>query len=147
MSESGANERPQRGRPFKQGQSGNPVGRPAGSRNRATLAAEALLEGQAEALTSKAIEMALDGDLTALRICMDRIVPVRRERLIRVDLPPLSVAADGVKAHAAVVVAVAEGTITLGEAAELSRFIDNVVKSIAAREFDERLRDVETDDQ
>jgi hypothetical protein len=50
-----------RGRPFAPG---NP-GRPKGSRNKATLAAEALLDGEAEALTRKAIELALAGDVTA----------------------------------------------------------------------------------
>jgi hypothetical protein len=63
----------QRGRPFKPGQSGNPLGRPKGVRNRATVAAEALLEGEAEALTRKAIELALAGDPTALRLCLERI--------------------------------------------------------------------------
>jgi len=65
-----------RGRPFKKGRpSPNPNGRPPGARNRTTLAAEALLDGEAEALTRKAIERALDGDPTALRICIDRILP------------------------------------------------------------------------
>jgi uncharacterized protein DUF5681 len=48
----------QRGRPFKPGQSGNPKDRPKGARNRATIAAESLLDGEAEALTRKAIELA-----------------------------------------------------------------------------------------
>ena len=60
---------------FQKGRSGNPNGRPKGSRNAATLAVEALLDGQAEALTRKAIEMALDGDAIALRLCLDRIYP------------------------------------------------------------------------
>jgi ABC-type uncharacterized transport system substrate-binding protein len=37
---------------FQPGQSGNPGGRPKGSRNKATLALECLLDGQAEALMS-----------------------------------------------------------------------------------------------
>ena len=58
----------QRGRPFQPGQSGNPKGKPKGARNRAPLAAEVLLDGEAEALTRKAIELALAGDTVALRI-------------------------------------------------------------------------------
>ena len=58
----------QRGRPFQRGQSGNPNGKPKGVRNRATLAAEALLDGEAEALTRKVVEMALAGDSTAMRL-------------------------------------------------------------------------------
>src|SRR6267378_2403412 len=45
-----------RGKPFAPGQSGNPAGRPVGSRNKATLAIDALLDGEGEALTRKAIE-------------------------------------------------------------------------------------------
>ena len=63
-----------RGRPFPPGVSGNPAGRLPGTRNRATMAAEALLDGEAEALTRKAIEMAMAGDTTALRLCLERIL-------------------------------------------------------------------------
>ena len=58
---------------WKKGQSGNPNGRATGSRNRATLAIEALLEGEGEALTRKAIDLAKAGDMQALRLCMDRL--------------------------------------------------------------------------
>ncbi len=66
-------------RGFKPGQGGNPAGRPKGARNKTTLALEALLDGQAEALTQKAIERALEGDTVALRLCLERIIPARRE--------------------------------------------------------------------
>src|SRR6516162_1772746 len=62
----------QRGRPFTKGRSGNPAGRPRGLRNRSTLAAQLLLQGKAEALTRKAVELALGGDPAALRLCLDR---------------------------------------------------------------------------
>lgn len=65
----------QRGRPFPKGVSGNPAGRKAGTRNRATMAAEALLDGEAEALTRKAVELALQGDTVALRLCLERLCP------------------------------------------------------------------------
>ena len=51
----------QRGRPFESGKSGNPNGRPKGSRNQATLLAEALLDGEAETLKGKMIEKGSDG--------------------------------------------------------------------------------------
>jgi hypothetical protein len=74
----------QRGRPFK--------GRPLGSRHRTSLAIDALLDGDAEKLTRKAIEMALAGDGTAMRLCMDRLVPARRDRHIAFALPKLETA-------------------------------------------------------
>ena len=81
--------RNQRGRPFVKGQSGCPAGKPKGARHRTTLAAEALLDGEAEVLTRKAIELALAGDSPALRLCLDRILPPRRERPVRFALPLL----------------------------------------------------------
>ena len=64
-----------RGRPFEKGRSGNPLGRRVGCRNKTTIAAAALLAGEAEALTRKAVEMTLVGDPTALRLCIKRILP------------------------------------------------------------------------
>ena len=55
---------------FQKGRSGNPNGRPKGSRNKATVIAQALLEGEAEALVGKVVQLALEGDLTCLRICL-----------------------------------------------------------------------------
>ncbi len=68
----------QRGRPFAPGQSGNPNGRPKGARGKATMIAEALLDGEAEKLTRKAIEMAMAGSEPCLRLCMERILPPKR---------------------------------------------------------------------
>ena len=82
--------RKQRGRPFRRGESGNPAGRPIGARHKATILAEALLDGEAEGLTRKVLEMALAGHTVALRLCMERILPPRRER--PVPFPSCSVA-------------------------------------------------------
>ena len=62
---------------FKPGQSGNPAGRPKGARHRTTMAIEALLEGEGEAITRKAIEAAKAGDMVAIRLVLDRICPPR----------------------------------------------------------------------
>ena len=58
-------------------------GKPKGSRNKATIAIESLLEGQAEALTQTAITKALEGDSTALKLCMERIAPVPRDNTVQ----------------------------------------------------------------
>lgn len=128
-----------RGRPFA---AGNP-GKPKGARHRVTLAAEALLDGEAEALTRKAIEMALAGDGTALRLCLERIVPARRERPIRFKLPLLRTAGDASVAMAAIIVGVAAAKVTPGEAAELAKLVEAYLKAIEANEFDQRLRALE----
>jgi hypothetical protein len=133
-----------RGRSFAKGQSGNPAGRPLGSRNRTTRAAEALLDGEAEALTRKAIERAFEGDTTALRICLDRILPPRRERRLNFELPKLNSAEDAVKASAAIVAMVAAGEITLSEAEAMGRLVDHFIRALEAHDIDQRLRLLET---
>ena len=76
---------------FKPGQSGNPAGKPKGTRNATTLALEILLDGQATALTQKGIDLALAGDMAALRLCLDRILPLRKGRPVTFVLPPSKV--------------------------------------------------------
>src|SRR6516225_4114562 len=92
----------QQGGRFGKGRSGNPRGRPLGSRNSATLAAEALLEGEAEKLTRKCIELAMDGDTVALKLCLERIYPARRDRPVTFPLPPITSARDAADIAAAV---------------------------------------------
>ncbi|TXM94809.1 hypothetical protein FV223_03160 [Methylobacterium sp. WL116] len=131
------------GRPFEQGRSGNPSGRPRGARNRSTLALQAILDGESEALTRRAIEMALGGDTVALRMCMDRLMPVRKDRPITFTLPEIETAADLTKATKALMQGVADGEITPSEAAELSKLVDAHVKAIEAVDFAGRLAALE----
>ena len=129
---------PVRGRPFQRGRSGNPAGRRPGSRNRATLAAAALLAGEAEALTRKAVELALGGDPMALRLCIERILPPCRERAVRFVLPPIESAADVSAAMNAVTAALADGTITPGEAERIAMVVNTFARAIdttVRREF------------
>jgi hypothetical protein len=123
---------------FEKGVSGNPAGRPAGSRNSATLACEALLEGQAEALTQKAVDMALAGDTVALKICIDRIFPARRDRPVTFALPPITSARDAADIAAAVAEAVAAGQLTPSEAAELGKVIELYVRAYQVAELNDR---------
>ena len=122
---------PVRGRPFQKGQSGNPRGRRYGSRNRATLAAAALLDGEAEALTRKAVELALDGDPMALRLCLERVLPPCRERPVRFALPPIESAEDVSAAMNAVTSALAGGKITPGEAERIAIVIETFARAIS----------------
>jgi hypothetical protein len=133
----------QRGRPFQAGQSGNPGGRPKGSRNRATLALESLLDGEAEALTRKAIELALGGDMTALRLCLDRILPPRKDRPVVFSIPVIQTAADAKMASAALLSAVAAGSLTPSEAAEVGKLVDAYLKAIEVTELLTRIEKLE----
>jgi hypothetical protein len=95
---------------FAKGNSANPTGKPKGARHKATLLAEAVLDGQAEALIQQAVSMALGGDPQALRICIERILPVRRDRPIEISLPKIAAASDLIAAAAALTDAVAVET-------------------------------------
>ena len=121
-----------RGRPFEKGKSGNAAGRPLGARNRTTLAAEALLDGEAEALTRKAVELALGGDMNALRLCLDRILPPRREQPVEFDLKELTSLHEAKSVIADIIAAVAGGNITLSQAAELAKLVDMYIRACEA---------------
>jgi hypothetical protein len=133
----------QRGRAFKPGQSGNPAGKPKGARHKATLAIEALLEGEAEELTRKAVEMAKAGDMQALRLCMDRLAPPRKDRSVTFDLPAIETLEDLPKATRALMAAVATGELTPSEAAELGKLVDAHVKAIEVTDLNRRLEALE----
>jgi hypothetical protein len=139
MTESRKNAGNTRGKPF---QHGNP-GKPKGARHRTTLACDALLEGEAEAITRKAIEMAKGGDPVAIRLCLERIAPPRRDRPVPFTLPALDTAADAKTAAAAIVRAVANGDLTPSEAAELSKLLDNFTRVLEATDFQVRLEALE----
>ena len=134
-----------RGRPFEKGRSGNPLGRRVGCRNKTTIAAAALLAGEAEALTRKAVELALVGDPTALRLCIERVLPQCRERAVKFALPPIESAADIAAAMKAVTSALAGGLISPGEAATIAAVVDTFVRAIETSDFERRLRLVEAD--
>ena len=91
-------------------------GRTPGSRNKTTLAVEALLEGEHEALTRKAIDKALEGDTAALRLCLDRIAPARKDAPVSFELPPIKTVEDAVAASSALLAAVAGGEVSPDEA-------------------------------
>jgi Family of unknown function (DUF5681) len=121
---------PVRGRPFEKGRSGNPSGGRPGSRNKATLAAAILLAGEAEALTRKAVELALAGDPTAMRLCIERLLPPCRERTVKFTLPPIESVSDISTAMQAVTAALPRGDITPGEAATIAAVVETFARAI-----------------
>ncbi|MGE3477025.1 MAG: hypothetical protein AB7H70_14585 [Rhodospirillaceae bacterium] len=128
-----------RGRPFAPG---NP-GRPKGARHRVTRAVEDLLEGEAEKLTRKAIDLALGGDTTALRLCLERIAPPRKSRPVTMKLPPVITPEDVAKAQTVVIAAAADGLIDLHEAVELAGLLESKRRSLETQMADERIKKLE----
>ncbi len=124
---------------FEKGTSGNPAGRPPGARNRATLAVEALLDDEAEALSRKAVDLALEGNTTALRLCLERIAPPRRGRPISLPFGPVKDASDLAGAQATVLSALASGELSIEEAADAARVIEAVGSAYERRDLERRL--------
>ena len=131
------------GRPFNKGRSGNPKGRPKGLKNRKTLIAELLLDGEAENLARKAVELALGGSEAALRLCLDRLIAPRREPRAPFALPPIRGAQDIVRAMRAITGAVADGTLSPGEAFALAQTVDTFLRAIDASLVERRLQRLE----
>lgn len=118
-------------------------GKPKGARHRTTLAIEALLEGQHDALTQKAISMALGGDTVALRLCLDRIAPPRKDAPISINLPSVRSAADAVEASAAVLAAVAGGEVSPDEAGRLMALLTAHKSIVEAGDHEARIAALE----
>ena len=129
----------QRGRPFKKGLSGNPGGRPKGALNQTTLATQALLDGEAEALTRKLVELAKNGNPMALRLCLERLLPPRKDRPINFSLPSIKGAADLLQALGAILEAVAQGEVTPGEGQTLTAMLDAYRKGLETADLEARI--------
>lgn len=122
---------------------GNP-GRPRGARHKVTLAVEALLDGDAESITKKAITLAKKGDSTALRLCIERIIPARRGRPVSLPgMPKITGVGDVPAVVAFIMEAVAEGDLTAEEANDLTAIMDRYVKAIEVTEHEARLKALE----
>jgi len=131
---------------FKSGQSGNPSGRPKGSLNKATLASQALLDGEAEVLTRKLVELAKNGHPMALRLCLERLLPPRKDRPVNFTLPKIKSAGDLPKALVAILGAVSQGDITPGEGQALTDLLASMVaaylKGLETDTEEERLKEI-----
>jgi hypothetical protein len=121
---------------------GNP-GKPKGTRHKVTQAIQELLDGQAEQLTEKAIAMALAGDVTAMRLCLDRLAPPPKDRPIKIAIPSLAGVQDLSTATAAVVEAVTTGTITPSEGEAISKLIEVHRRAVELVDLETRVAKLE----
>ena len=121
-------------------------GRPKGSRNRATVAIESLLDGQAEALTQTAVTRALEGDGIALRLCMERIAPVPKDKPVSFNLPKMESAQNASEAAGEVLKTVSDGDLTPVEATRIMGLIDSYRRTLELTEIENRLQALEASD-
>jgi hypothetical protein len=130
---------PVRGRPFKPGNRG----RPPGSKNKTTKMLEELLEGEAEDITRKLIDLAKEGKPRPLQCCIDRLIPKRRGRPLEIQLPLIRNAQDIGSAIAAITNELNNGNLTLEEASDLTGLLDRFGRAIMADDLTIRLEQLE----
>jgi len=141
MSENTAQKQKSR---FQKGQSGNPSGRPKGALNKTTRAVQALLDGEAESLTRKAVELALDGDITALKLCLDRVSPCPKDRTVSFSMPEdISRAESLPQITSHILKSVACGELTPSEGERLSGIVTAHAKALELHDIEARLAALE----
>lgn len=134
---------PRRPGAFQPGQSGNPAGRPKGARSRLALLTQQHLDGEATAIVAAVIAAAKAGEPTAMRLCIERLMPARKGAPVLLDLPPITAAADVPRAMAAVCEAVAEGEISPEEGAAVAGIVDASRRAIETADLESRIAALE----
>ena len=119
------------------------TGGPKGSRNKATIAIESLLQGQSEALTQTAVTKALEDDSAAPRLCMERIAPAPKDQPVSFSLPNMNNAVDASEAAGSVLTAVSDGELTPIEATRVMGLIDSYRRTLELTEIEQRLQALE----
>ncbi len=128
---------------WKKGQSGNPRGRPKGSRNKATLLAIAAMEGELTDVVKVVIDAAKGGDMAAARLVVDKLIPTTRERPLSIALPDVTSVDDCATAQAKVLAAVATGEILPGEGETLAGLIEHQRRSLETSDLAARMTALE----
>jgi hypothetical protein len=118
-------------------------GSKVGSRHRVTRAIEQMLEGQHEQLTQTAINKALEGDMVALRLCLDRLAPPRKDSPVSISLPSVRTAAEAVEASAAILAALTVGDVTPDEAGRVMALLTAHKGLIETCDLEQRLAALE----
>ena len=128
---------------FTKGTIGNPAGRALGSRNKATIACEQLLDRSGKKLTKLAIEKAEAGDPMALRLTLDRIIPPRRERPRPFTYIKPKSAAEVPQAINAILEQMASGELTASEGAAIISGIETLRAAYATADLEARVKALE----
>jgi Family of unknown function (DUF5681) len=128
---------------WRKGQSGNPAGRQKGTRCYATRLAESLFDGAAEKICGVVIDKALERDVIAARLVVERLLPPRKDRPVSFPLPKIESAAESPALTASLLNAVAAGEVTPSEAIEVASLVEKHVRVLEAADFEARLKALE----
>ena len=128
---------------WAKGQSGNPTGKPIGAKNRATRMVQAIMEGGAKEITEAVVRLAKEGDLSAARLVLERLVPPAKECPIFLALPDTSTADGIAEAQNAILQAVAAGDLLPGEGATMAGIVEARRKAVETLELEQRITALE----
>lgn len=128
---------------FIKGQSGNPNGRPKGALNKSTLAIKNLFEGESEQIGRKAIEMAKNGEMQAIKLIIDRIYAPKKENSLNLDISKVSNSTSLINAGNDILLAISNGNITISEGKELFSILESMRKNIEIEDLEKRLEILE----
>jgi hypothetical protein len=131
-----------RGRPFAPGNTLG-RGRPKGSRNKRKSSGQDLLDEYAPHVTRKCLAMAMQGDRSAMRLCMERISPARRGACITMNLPAIRTAGDVDKAAEKVTQAIRRGDLTPTEGGVMMNILESRSRIIEKVDWEKRLEKLE----
>lgn len=118
-------------------------GRHPGSRHKATLLAQQLIDGAGDRVVNKVVQMAEEGDATAMRLVVERLVPQRKSAPVKFDLPQIETIDDAKRAIAAIIAAQADGELTADEAAGFIASIETYIKIYSLADIETRLAKLE----
>lgn len=124
---------------------GNP-GKPRGAKHRTTRAVQELLDDEAEDLTRRAVELALEGDTTAMRLCLERIAPAVKDAPVQFELPKMTSAQDAAEGAQAVLQAVSEGELTPSQGASVMALIETYRRTLETSNHERRLAALELEE-
>jgi hypothetical protein len=128
---------------FKPGQSGNPAGKPPGTRSKVLAELDRLGAEGAQKVLEAVLDAAQRGDMTAASIILKRCWPEFRGRPVRLELPGTATATDVVAALAAIVSAVAGGRISPEEGQAVSAVIETQRRAMETVELAARIEALE----
>ena len=128
---------------FRRGQSGNPNGRRPGARNKTCALALKLMDADAEPVILALIEAAKGGDVAAIKLVLERVAPLPRNRPVQFTMPPIATATDLGEAMGAILQAAADGELAPDEAVSIASLIETRRKTIETLELEQRIARLE----
>lgn len=128
---------------FQKGQSGNPKGKIKGTKNKATNFIESLMQSELNNIGQKLIELAMAGNLQAIKLVLDRIIPPKTSRSIEIEMPKIVNTTDALQAISTVIHAVGQGELTPSEGEAMTKIIQSFTQALQSYEFDQRLSRLE----